>query len=268
LTKVADLCEKHGIKYYLIGGTLLGAIRHGGFIPWDDDIDIAMYRDDYDRFLNIADKELGEKFFIQYCHTDEEYQRYITKVRLNGTSYIEKSVAHINMHQGIFIDILPLDNVSNTGGLMLHLRGIIVRILFAIKTIKVGKDVNNACQFKKYLRKILRPLAHLVPNKVINRSFDYITAMSNKNAGKYTTSFASRYGWRKQLVPNEVYGKGVLVAFEGRKFRAPDQWDVLLAQLFGDYMKLPPEEQRVNHIISSFDVGEYRDEAKRKSISA
>ena len=98
---VADvdaICEKYNLQYYMIGGTLLGAVRHKGFIPWDDDIDLVMYRDDYNRLINIIQTEYSEKYFVQTFETDPYYTRYIAKIRLNGTTMLEecqqKSKAH------------------------------------------------------------------------------------------------------------------------------------------------------------------------------
>ena len=102
-----NVCDKEGIWYTLAFGTVLGAVRHKGFIPWDDDIDIGMTRDNYEKFIKIANTKLSEEFFLQTMETEEETPFYFAKVRKNKTKFIEKYVKDINMNHGIFIDIFP-----------------------------------------------------------------------------------------------------------------------------------------------------------------
>ena len=103
------ICEKHDLKYFLIGGTLLGAVRHKGFIPWDDDIDIGMPRPDYEKFLLVAQKELPEHIFLQTHNTDIEYPNCFAKLRNSDTTFIETSCKKLKINHGIYIDIFPLD---------------------------------------------------------------------------------------------------------------------------------------------------------------
>ena len=106
-----DICRKNNLKYWLDGGTLIGAIRHNGFIPWDDDIDVAMLSDDYEKFIEIAQQELPDDVFLQTRKTDKEYPLYITKLRDKYSTYEEQNVARLNCHKGIFIDIFPMDYI-------------------------------------------------------------------------------------------------------------------------------------------------------------
>ena len=106
-----DICRKNNLKYWLDGGTLIGAIRHNGFIPWDDDIDVAMLSDDYEKFIEIAQQELPDDVFLQTRKTDKKYPLYITKLRDKYSTYEEQNVARLNCHKGIFIDIFPMDYI-------------------------------------------------------------------------------------------------------------------------------------------------------------
>ena len=108
LKKVKKICEKYGLVYYLVSGTLLGAVRHKGFIPWDDDIDIAMPYNDYCIFLTLAQKELGDKYFVQNFNTEDGFNRGFTKIRINNTTYVSTENIDSTIHQGIWIDIFPL----------------------------------------------------------------------------------------------------------------------------------------------------------------
>ena len=112
LLEVDRICKKHGVKYFLVSGTLLGAVRHKGFIPWDDDIDICMPVSDYRKFCKIAQEELGENFFFQSYETDF-YDRWFAKIRKNNTTCIEKVYENSRLHQGVWIDIFPLIGVKN-----------------------------------------------------------------------------------------------------------------------------------------------------------
>ena len=105
------ICRKHGLKYLLFAGTLLGAVRHKGFIPWDDDIDVCMLRGDYERFLTVCKDELSAELFLQTTDTDREYPLQFAKLRKNNTRFVEKSMSDLKIHHGVFIDIFPLDNV-------------------------------------------------------------------------------------------------------------------------------------------------------------
>ena len=107
LDEIVRICKKHKLQYFLLAGTCLGAVRHSGFIPWDDDIDIGMPREDYEKFLNIALDELDEKYFLQYYKTDENYYLGFAKVRKNNTSFITKGFEKKKGHQGFFVDIFP-----------------------------------------------------------------------------------------------------------------------------------------------------------------
>lgn len=261
LSQIAEICEKNGLKYYLCGGTLLGAVRHKGFIPWDDDLDITMYRKDLNKLIEIVQTQYSDTMFVQTFQTDPMYTRYIPKIRLNNTVQSERSTNDDDIHHGIYVDIFPLDHVTKKDGFGLWLRGKILRWLFAYKTTRCSKS-KKTTKFKMFLIKSLKHLTCLVPNSLINYLFDWVCTLSDKPGAKYTTSFASHYRWKKQLVENDVYGEGTFLAFENAEFRVPSKYQELLLQVFGaDYMELPPEEKRNSgHTLTKIDIGHYESE--------
>ena len=114
LQEIIRICKKYDIKYYLAGGTLLGAVRHKGFIPWDDDLDIGMLREDYDKFMKYGIKEIDDKYFIHCDKTDPNYWLPFIKVRKNSTTFVEELLNKKEvLHNGIFVDIFPMDNCNN-----------------------------------------------------------------------------------------------------------------------------------------------------------
>ena len=114
LNDITKICDENGIQYFLDGGTMLGAVRHHGFIPWDDDVDIAMRREDYEKFLNVCKTKLNQElYFLQNEQTEKNYIHAFTKIRLNGTHIIEEFSKNVDIHNGIFIDVFPYDNVPD-----------------------------------------------------------------------------------------------------------------------------------------------------------
>lgn len=261
MSEVAKICEENNIRYYLCGGSLLGAIRHNGFIPWDDDLDITMYREDLNKLTAILREKHSDVFFVQDFKSDKNYTRYITKIRLNGTFQVEEHYKSDEIHQGIYIDIFPLDHVTKTDGLGLKFRGKLLRYLFAFKSAKCTNDLLTT-ETKKTVIKILKPFTKLIPDRFVNGLFNWVCTATDKPGAKYTTSFASHYRWKKQLVENSVYGDGVMHKFENCEFRIPSEYETLLLQIFGKkYMELPPEEKRNSgHILVKIDLGKYENE--------
>ncbi|MGF7184762.1 lipopolysaccharide cholinephosphotransferase [Desulfitispora alkaliphila] len=257
LIHIDKLCKQHNLKYYLVGGTLLGAIRHKGFIPWDDDIDIGMMRDDYNKLIQILIEEKSNKYFVQNFNTDPEYPRYITKVRVNGTQFMEGHLENYNMHHGIFIDIFPLDKIKEKNEKKLDFRVNFTNKILTLRTVR-NNHTEHLSKNKKILAKIIRPLTFLLPLSFYNKLIDYIYEYENDKDCKYVTNFGSQYGWRKQTFPIDVYGEGTYLEFEGHQFMAPAKWEVILKSLYGDYMKLPPEEKRNSgHDVVHIDLGKY-----------
>lgn len=267
LKKIDKLCIDNGLAYYLVGGTLLGAIRHQGFIPWDDDLDIAMYRDDYNRLQEILKEQYTEELFLQTPSTDKNYNRQIAKIRLRGTYQVEKNLSNIEMNHGIYIDIFPLDYVRKDRGIALFLRGKLIRILFAYNTMRSGKKTKMSLP-KQIIKAMTTWITYLIPRRFVSFLFDYLCTMDNKKECEYTTSFLSGYGWKKQLHSNDVYGGGVKVNFEGNLFNAPEKYEKVLSSLYGDYMKLPPLEKRHSgHKLCKINFGKYDDKLEEVLIN-
>lgn len=261
LKKVHKICIENNIKYYIIGGTLLGAVRHGGFIPWDDDVDIVMYREDMNKLIKILQEEYSNLFFVQNFDTDPYYVRYITKIRLNGTKLVEPVYKDNNAVNGIYIDIFPLDHVPQKDSFDLRFRGTLLRYLLAIKSIKF--DGLGVSKSKAVLGKILKVLLFFIPDKTVNNLFKYVFEKDNNKDCPYTTNFSSHFKWKKQLFENNVYGEGVLLDFENSKFIAPNKYTEVLERLYGkNYMDLPPKEKRENHNIYELDLGKYEENIK------
>ena len=261
MKNIAAICDENNICYYLCGGTLLGAIRHSGFIPWDDDLDITMYRQDLKKLTKIVEEKYSDLFFVQNFQSDKNYARYIPKIRLNGTVQMEEDYVKSDIHQGIYIDIFPLDHVTKSGGVGLVLRGKLLRLLFAYKTVRCTKN-KQTTKWKKFLMNILRPFTYLIPQSFVNFLFDWVCTATDKPGAIYTTSFASHYMWKKQLVENSVYGEGTMHKFENCEFRIPSRYTDLLTQIFGPkYMDLPPVEKRNSgHTLVNIDLGKFNNE--------
>ncbi len=113
LEEIVRICDKHNIPYFVIGGTAIGALYDKAILPWDDDIDIGMKREDYNKFLQIASQELREPYFLSWIHTDPHSPYYFAKVKKNNTLFVEEMFKDVPMHQGIFVDIFPFDRIPN-----------------------------------------------------------------------------------------------------------------------------------------------------------
>ena len=241
LLEVDKICKKHNITYYLGEGTLLGAIRHQGFIPWDDDLDILMFREDYNKFMNIAKKELPPDLVLLNNTTFRKYYLPFTKVITKQTrGFVNTVDVGLKGNNGPYIDVFPVDYVmckesSEQDKVFKKIRYYRDLLLF-----KVGyKRVNT---YKKLFLKIL---SKLLTFKFLQNRIHKLSTRNNNKKCKYAANLASSYSPVRQIVRKKVYGKPQYVKFEGHDFPVPRDYHKLLRTIYGDYEVLPPVHLRV-----------------------
>ena len=246
LSVTIETLQKHGINVYLIGGSCIGAVRHGGMIPWDDDIDIGLFRDDYENACEILRNELPEGYTWCDHLTEKEYPYNFGKVRKDNTAFVHGGDAHLNIHHGIYIDVFPLDKVPAD----LNEFKSILR-----KVTGLRRKVDLKCMsYKKHGK--LRPIwqlpiiaaAHLLVNKqkVQSKLDALIKAFADIKDTQYICNYFGVYGEREKI-KSEWFGEGMEIMFESVSAIIPSDYDSYLTHVYGDYMKLPPEEKRVSH---------------------
>ena len=247
LLDVIKFCEARGICYFLTSGTLLGAIRHSGFIPWDDDIDISMPRKDFDRFVE-ASKELPEQYIFQSTSVDKNYPNAMAKVRKKETTMKEPSMSHLNINHGVWIDVFPLDEVSNIEKLEKRRR--IIEIISTAICYKL-----KVRTIKKARTKVMCALLGLLGVKNLDKLRTKVMTKENNKNGAYLTSFGSNLGCKRLLFKKEVYFPARSAKFEGAEIAIPNDAEQWLTNAYGEYMELPPVEQRINkHVISELNI--------------
>lgn len=243
LREIDRICTKHGLRYYLAYGTLIGAIRHGGFIPWDDDVDIMMPYDDMLRFAQLCKTELDPKFFYQSPETEEEYRLTINRVRRNDSVLSEPTLVGKKVHQGIMVDIYPLFGAAQGKfSRRLQVLRAMKRALYLldepVKTtdflMKTGSSVLLKLKTKRGKAKAARRLTE----KFAALSFDQSPLVTVLDSGIKEMSTTYRREW---------FGDGVRHKFDEDEFMVPANADAVLRRYFGDYMVLPPENERVFH---------------------
>jgi len=249
LQEVDRICKKCNIHYNIIAGTLLGAIRHGGYIPWDDDADVALLRDEYEKFRNACKEELDTtRFYFQDHRNTKGYRWGYGKLRRKDTIFLREFQEHMPYKQGIFIDIFPLDNVSDN---------------YIIRSMQ-----NFQCFC---VRKILwSKVGQLADKNLFKRKwFQFLSKIPEKEIFRFYQGMIFRYNRKKTRMvrilmfptPNNEYGyyrnwyeTSMDIAFEGIIFQGIKDYDSYLSFKFGNYMVLPPVEKRKVHPVSKLKV--------------
>ena len=253
LIKFISICEKYNLQYFVVFGTLLGTIRHQGFIPWDDDIDVSMPRKDYEKFLKVAEKECEGEYFIQTVDTDPAYHLFFAKMRRCNTKFVENSLQKADSHTGIYIDIIPYDHIPDDEKLLakqISKTEILVRMLSVSKVKEPqigdrGKVQNLLAKgiwyFLHYGMKILG-----ISGSFIWKKCEEIYCQYNDVPTERSTSFFADA--QKWIIYNEEMDKFLDMPFEDIKVKVPVGYDKILRRCYGEYMELPPVEKRVNHM--------------------
>ena len=246
LKNVTDFMEKNNLTYYLYAGTLLGAIRHKGFIPWDDDVDIFMPRDDYNKFIELFNnKEIDEKYELKATilnNTKNPYAKVINKnIVVDGESAEDKN---------LWIDIFPLDGSYNDEKEYLKLAKKInfYGVLRYINTTKIKYILKqNRNPLNKLLKIILKPITMILPMKHYAKKIEKWAMQNSYNECEYVGVIV--WGYDERWIKEEIFKDTVEVEFENEKFNAPSGYDLYLKNNYGDYMKLPPHKARNTHKI-------------------
>lgn len=255
LYEIDRVCRENGISYFLHCGTFLGAVRHKGFIPWDDDLDVGMLREDYDRFRAIAPEKLKADYCFQDWHTDPVYALPFGKLRKKNTYYLEAKSAPL-AENGFYVDIFPIDYAPAGEKEREALKGKLLH-LFRVKLMKSGFTPwmeEDRINWKKRIGYLPYRLASkLVSQQWLIRHYDALVAAVPENECMYEQSALPKpnYFQRKWLRDLVDY------PFENGTFPGPRDYDACLTSLYGDYMTPPPEAERENrHQIIRLDFGE------------
>ena len=245
LEEVDRICKKCGIRYNIIAGTLLGAVRHGGYIPWDDDADVALLRQEYEKFRKACKTELDKSRFVFQDHRNTKGYRWgYGKLRRKNTLFLREYQEHMPYFQGVFIDIFPLDNVPDN----YILRSIHNFECFCIRKVlwsEVGKLAD-----KDPNKRLLYSLLSNIPVEKVFEAYHKLIKSSNRKSTKMVRILTFP-------TPNKAYGyyrkwyeHSADTVFEGKVFSGIRDFDEYLSFKFGDYMKLPPVEKRKVHPVS------------------
>lgn len=231
---IHNICIENEIDYYIMGGTALGAVRHGGFIPWDDDIDIFMTKSNYVKFKATFEASNPTHLMIQEWGYNNHLE--YAKVRMNGTMYIEEAFKDVTeMHHGIFVDIMVLRQCPTVG--------INKRVYYYIsKFITISALINRNWKPHKKWQKFILPFIKLMNQGwVINKAYNYIESFENKPC-KHFCYFITRSKYRQGVFLKEIFHPKKLVKFENTFLYAPNDIKKYLEIRYGDYMKLPAEK--------------------------
>jgi len=255
LREIVRVCEENGIHYILSRGTLLGAIRHKGFIPWDDDMDIAMPRKDYERFCQIASQKLAPEYCFQNWHTDRDYAHPFGKVRKRGTVYVEAKCRRLP-ENGFYIDIYPLDYAPENQELQRKLNRTLTHI-YRLKLMKCQytpwREGDRVIWKKRIGYLFYQAVSLFISQEFLVRRYETIVLSQPESGIYYEQSAIPRVPFFESVWCDEVE----LYPFGSVQFAGPKNYDAFLSTLYGDYMQLPPEDQRENrHQIMELDFGE------------
>lgn len=243
LLEFQRVCTELGLKYYLTAGTLLGAVRHKGFIPWDDDIDVVMPREDYDRLVREGTTRFNPQYVYQEYRTEPNFPYYFAKLRKRGTRAEEPILRAIQMEQGYYIDIFPLDRCPDGDKrAALLFKGI--ELLDCAVLARVSSEF--VCGYQKpYMRLLWGTLRHL-PNRWLFALREGVRKLLGMGGSRLCT-VGGHHGYPRETYRPEWFAQTVELKFEGRRFPAPGGWEKLLENMYGDYMTPLPEEDRQGH---------------------
>lgn len=245
-----DVCERLGLTYYLLCGTALGAVKYKGFIPWDDDVDVGLFREEYERFLKEAPALLPEGIFLQTYKTDPAYPQIFGKLRDSNTTYIEKASAKLPMNHGIYIDIFPLDGYPSDPAEQKRLERLKIhykRQIACCYDVKRSVPGRVLCGFNRLIG------CHKRTGKILARYEELIRAYPTE--GSAVICNHGNWQGRLEYADRSQYGEGTWAEFEGLQVRIPEQYDAYLTQKYKDWRAdLPPEEQVGHHYYSVMDT--------------
>ncbi len=251
---ITDLCDKNGIKYFLYRGTLLGAVKYRGFIPWDDDVDIALLRNDYEKLLSILEKNENENYKVLHMNNTKDYYYSFAKLVCKKTKLIENAKEIKEL--GVYIDIFPLDGIADNYNVEMRkirfLKNLVARRM-RIKNqlpktmVKERKTQKNRYKyFKNFMYAFIDYITLPLGYNFFVKKLDKKLKLYNKREHKYV----SRYSNFDGVFDKKLFDEIDTYTFENKEFKSVKNYDLYLKQLYGDYTKeLPKEEQRSHHQI-------------------
>lgn len=242
------LCERHNLKYFITAGTLLGAVRHKGFIPWDDDIDVIMPRKDFNRLARVCKSDLPDGLFLQNSHTDKGYPFYFAKLCKLGTEVYFPFLKGVEMNKGIHIDIFPADKCpanSKAAGFLFKWVGAATYALIAKQDTEFDFDYT-----KKSARLMYKIMCSLPRGTVVALRNFVVRLAGAFCSGKILATVSGGHGYPRETYKVEWFEHTEKLEFEHRLFPAPGGWHELLTNMYGDYMLPPDETDRSGHFYS------------------
>lgn len=247
--EVDRICKKHNINYFLDSGSALGAVRHKGFIPWDDDLDIGMLREDYEKFLQVAQGELGDKYFLQTVDTDKYYNNFFAKVRKNDTKAIEPVIRKSKMHKGIWIDIFPFDYIPRRIAIDTIKQVNNLQYLYHCMILPAPYDKPELSleYIKKYLKHKLKRLIWPIKYGKENIKEKIVNIINKKYEHEDQVIVCYPYINPVIYFEKDIFSSTKDIDFEGEKFKILNNVDRYLEQVYGDYMTIPDVENQQTH---------------------
>ena len=255
LREILKICEENNLRYFMMGGTFLGAVRHNGFIPWDDDIDIGMPREDYEKFLEIAHKNLKGNYTVDYFKFSQDKQNYISnyipKIQ-NNKFMLKNNTAEISREIPSWIDVFPLDGMPNNKIKMnIHKFNLLYRRLM-LKYSEFSKIVNQDIKGRPIHEKILMYIGKVINFEKFLDTYKCLEKLDKTMRKykyedyKYVVNIMGDDKY-KEMFHKKIYDEIEEYKFEGIMLKGPKDYDYVLKQLYGDYMKIPKKEEQNKH---------------------
>lgn len=249
LSAFVMFCNKNNLKYFMFAGSLLGTVRHKGFIPWDDDVDVCMPREDYERLQKMDKDAMGPNYFIQSYISDKEYALPYMKIRDNNSVFLENSVYKTNIHHGIFLDIFPLNGIPSSK---------IGRFFYNAQIYRFNVIINKRFNVEKE-NSLKKAIKGFLAFRYRKKSVIEVVEMKDKYISKHqypdSKLFACGPFSFETIFAKKDFSSSDKGLFEGIEVSIPCGWDNILKSHYGDYMTPPPIEKRItNHPIVDFKI--------------